>query len=235
MFYERSWSYGLLQKLRTYGGIWSRSVFDLSYWHQQLALICQIKPTVLLAEQYWPTSLRGHIPLLYPPSSPTVSHNWGHSTNWPFSTYLYYILWYNFPCCQIHFNSLYMSIIFTSCDGLSQSPQTAIKVSSAALTVISILSLRTITVLHGTLFNGCCSSMCHISFITWICKVVSFIINTHKILCQHSVSSWSHKIWDNLFRTHRYYRLVVEEVFRSSHQHIRTYMVLTGQGWNERL
>lgn len=161
--YERSWSYGPWQKLRTYGGIWSCSVFDLRYWHQQLALICQTKPTVLLAEQFWP--LHEDVFLFFLVPSLSIAHNSVHATNWLLSTYLYF-LHYNSPHCQMNVNSLCQSVVLTSCDGWSQSPQTAVKVSSAALSVISVLPLRMIALRSNTLLNGGCSSVCHVSFIT---------------------------------------------------------------------
>lgn len=42
----------LWSKLKTYGSMWSCSVFDLSYWHQQLDLIYQINPTELLTGNF---------------------------------------------------------------------------------------------------------------------------------------------------------------------------------------
>lgn len=160
--YERSWSYGLWQKLRTYGGIWSCSVFDPSYWHQQLALICQTKPTVLLAERFWP--LHEDVIFFFVPSL-SIAHNSVHATNWRLSSNLYF-LWHNFPHCQMNVNSLCESVVLTSCDGWSESPQTAVKVSSAALSVISMWPLTMITVRSNTSSNDGCSSVCHVSFIT---------------------------------------------------------------------
>lgn len=84
MFYERRWSYGPLQNREHMALIWSCSLFDLSYWHWQLALICQIKATLLLTEQFWPLSEGLYLPCMVqvvpseflPESPPTQTHTW---------------------------------------------------------------------------------------------------------------------------------------------------------------
>lgn len=178
MFYERSWSYGLLQKLRTYGRMWSCSVFDLSYWHQQLALICQIKPTVLLTEPYWPLSEGVFLSCNLLLSSSCHTRLSGHFQPTFTAPYDTIFLPDNFLSLGIE-NVRNCNISWPDNGGFtrsSQSAQTAIEVLSVVLNVFSMLSLRTIIVLHCTLSNGYCSSVCHVSFIMWICKVVSFFL-----------------------------------------------------------
>ncbi len=131
------------------------------------------------------TSVRASIPLVYPPSSPSCHTQLSGCFQPTFAApYDTIFLPDNFLSLGVE-NVRNCNISWPDNRGFmrsSQSAQTAIEVLSVALNVFSMLSLRTIIVLHCTLSNGYCSSACHVSFITWICKLVSLFLNTHKLL-----------------------------------------------------
>lgn len=133
-----------LTKLRTYGGV---AAFDLICWHQQLAIISQIKPTALLTEHFWHQSEEAFLFV-----KPKALYR---------LPFYYTALHKIFFLCDIsspHFQ-FNMSIIFSWLHNRwfmrrSHSAQTAIKFLSVALNVVSILSLMGAIALLCTLSNG---------------------------------------------------------------------------------